>query len=122
MKEKIKILSISKRDYRSEFIFPKEQILFGILREFLIKLGFDEGEEYGVNSLGRPFSEETERPILDKEEDINNYNQKVENYANDIYSVDIIYFSDKVTIILNYREDKQKEIGDALAGLSYEEN
>ena len=42
MTEKIKLLGISKNDYRNTFGFPKEQKFFNILRKFLTKLGFEE--------------------------------------------------------------------------------
>ncbi len=119
--EKIKILSISKRDYRSEFGFPKEQKLFEILRQFLINLGFDKNKEWGVMSLGRTYDSEKHEYNLNQEDSIDTYSNIINNYTSEDYSVDIIYFDKKVFVILNYKEDKQKEIGEALKDLIIEE-
>jgi hypothetical protein len=39
--KKIKIQGITKAKHRSEFIFPKEQGFFEIIRKFLVELGLD---------------------------------------------------------------------------------
>ena len=122
MKNKIKILSISKRSHRSELRFPKEQKLFDILRKFLINLGFDVDDEFSVEGIGRPYNnQEDGEIIMNKEEEIKKYKEMIANYTNKDYSVDIIYFSEKVFVIINYKKDKQKQISDALKDLIYEE-
>jgi len=119
MKNKIKILEISKNEHRSLFSFPKEQKLFGIIRNVLlktIKLNLDSFERDHILGFGFP-EDETGHPVLDKEEDIKKYNEQIFNFSNENYSVDIIFFSKKVTIIFNYTEDKQKEISKVFEGV-----
>lgn len=109
--EKINFISLSKSPYRSEYTFRKEQQMFEFVRNFLIDLGFEESR---VNSFGRPIDKNTEEAILDKEESIDNYVDRIDNFGNDVYSVDIISFSEKMVLVINSREDKQKEIVEAL--------
>ena len=110
-KEKIKILGISKRKNRSEYIFPKEQKLFGIIREILYELDFEDGPNDDVESIGRPrdkwehVERDKENNIFDKE-----YNEKIINLESKKYSVDIIFFSKKVVLIFHYKKDLQQEI------------
>lgn len=110
--EKIKILGISKWENRSQYDFPKEQKLFGIIREILYGLGFENGNYDYVESFGRPWSEETERAILDKEDNINSrdYTEKITSFTTEDYSLDIIFFSKKVVLIFHYCKDRQAEI------------
>ncbi|MEX0920334.1 MAG: hypothetical protein WDZ69_01995 [Candidatus Pacearchaeota archaeon] len=107
---KVKILSISKNEKRSLYAFKKEQNLFNIIREILIKLDFEKNP--WLLGLGRPWDEESEEPILNKEDDINSedYNERIQNFQNKNYSVDIIFFINKVVIIFNYNKDMQQEI------------
>jgi hypothetical protein len=119
--KKIKIIGISKNNSRTQLTFPKEQKLFSILREFLRRLQFDEDEEYGIQIIGRQYKESEGKYDLSYEDDISKYNESIESYKSKDYSVDIIYFSEKVVVILNYFEDMQKEIGDALENLIKEE-
>ena len=105
--EKIKIVSLSKSDFRSEYVFRKEQIFFEFVRKFLVDLGF---EDYEFKSLGRPYSESEGDYLVDKEEDIKNYVDRMDTFGNEKYFVDIIYFSQKIHLIINSREDKQQEI------------
>ena len=118
MKNKIKILSISKRDYRSEFIFPKEQKVFKIIIEFLSRLGFTDDDE-AFYHFGKRWDKEHQFQTEDEDE-IKNYNDRIDNFSNKDYAVDVIFFSKKVVLILNYKKDKQKEIARALEGLIYE--
>jgi adenylate kinase family enzyme len=111
MSEKIILLSISKYPYRSEFGFPKEQKFFDILRKFLWKLGFEE-EDINISGHGRPWSEG--EPISDKEDNIKKYINKIYNFNNKNYSVDIIYFDKEIYLIINSKQNKQKIISKAL--------
>ena len=112
MSEKIQMLNVSKSDYRNEFGFPKEQKFFGILRKFLIKLGFKE-DEY-LLGYGRPWDQSDEKPILDKENNIKKYFNRIDNYRDKEYSIDIIYFDKEVTLIINSKKNKQQFISEAL--------
>ena len=111
IENKIKLLSISKYPYRSEFSFPKEQKFFHILREFLWKLGFEE-EDINISGHGRPWKEG--EPISDIEDNIKKYINKIYNFSNKSYSADIIYFDKEVVLIINSRQDKEKIISKAL--------
>lgn len=112
MTEKIKMLSISKSDYRNEFGFPKEQKFFEIIRKFLIKLGFKE-DKY-ILGYGRPWNQSEEEPILDKEYNIKKYVNKIDNYRDKNYSIDIVYFYNEVVLIINSKQDKQQIISKAI--------
>lgn len=118
-KEKIKILGISKNKKRSVFTFPKEQKLFGIIRNALIKLGFENTKVFGFGCL---YDEETEEPVQDKEghfveAKIEEYKEDIFNFINEKYSIDIIFFSKKVSVIFNYQKDRQREIAKAFRGV-----
>ncbi|MBI4116934.1 hypothetical protein HY449_04280 [Candidatus Pacearchaeota archaeon] len=112
MAEKIELLSVSKSDYRNEFGLPKEQKFFEIVRKFLWKLGFEE-DKY-LLGYGRPWEESTEEPILNKENNIKKYVNKIDNYRNKNYSVDIIYFDKEVVLIINSKTNKQQVISKVL--------
>ncbi len=116
IENKIKLLSISKYPYRSEFSFPKEQKFFEILRNFLIKLGFEKGDSMydgSILAIGKPIDKD-DLPIMDKEDNIKKYINKIYNFSNKSYSADIIYFDKEVVLIINSRQDKQKIISKAL--------
>jgi hypothetical protein len=124
MQNKIKILSISKSESRSEFSFPKEQKFFEIIRNFLIKLGFEKGDSMyngSILAIGRPIDED-DRPIVDKEDNIKKYRGFSRNYSNKDYSVDVIYFKDKIVLIVNYKKDKQQIVSEALGNFVLENN
>jgi hypothetical protein len=108
MKQKetnIKIKSISKTPFRSKYGFKKEQKLFSFLRKFLVDLGLK-----NADSIGIYVDEKTENYVWDKEDKIFEYNERIENFSNKEYSVDIIYFAKKVELIINSKKDKQQEI------------
>ncbi len=111
MNGKIELFGISKYPHRSEFGFPKEQKFFEILREFLWKLGFEK-EDISISGHGRPWMEG--EPISDKEDNIKKYINKIYNFSNKEYSIDIIYFDKEVYLIINSKKDKQNVISNAL--------
>jgi hypothetical protein len=118
-KDKIGILEINKNERRSVFTFPKEQKLFGIIRNILMKLGF---ENQQIFEFGCLYDEETEEPVQDEdghlvEAKIERYNERIFNFINKEYSIDLIFFSKKVSMILNYNKDKQKEISKVFEGV-----
>ena len=117
--EEIKILEINKNEHRSIFSFPKEQKLFEIIRNILMKLEFENESVYDFGCL---IDEETEEPVMDVEghlveAKIERYNEKVFNFSNNDYSIDIIFFSEKVSLIFNYKEDKQQKLSKVFEGL-----
>jgi hypothetical protein len=109
--KKLKLLGISKFPHRSLYAFPREQKLFEIIREILFKLKFEDGPNREVESFGRPEDDRGEK-ILNEEENIKNknYNERIIDFANENYSIDIIFFSKKVVLIFNYKKDRQQEI------------
>ncbi|MBI2057163.1 hypothetical protein HYT91_02820 [Candidatus Pacearchaeota archaeon] len=117
---KIKILGISKNEHRSEYLFPKEQKLFNIIREMLKKLNFENRFD-NIESFGRPANEGGET-MWDKENDIKEYNERIINFESKDYSMDIIFFSKRVVLIFNYKEDKQQEIAKILDKFILEED
>lgn len=109
--KKIKLVSISKSEFRSEYVFKKEQKFFDTLRGVLKDLGFD---EFNIRIVGRPFNEKLGDYVFSKEEHIKNYIDRIDKYHNNEYSVDVIYFTQKIHVIINSREDKQQEIAEKL--------
>lgn len=112
---RIKILGVSKNEHRSIFSFPKEQKLLEIIRNVLMKLGF-EGDE-SLFEFGSQWNAKTKQHIVGKEENIKNYNEEIFNFSDENYSVDIIFFSKKVVLIFNYKEDKQQELSKVFEGI-----
>jgi len=112
--KKIRLLSISKNEHRSEYSFLREQKFFEMIRNLLLRLGFEKND--WVNGFGRPWDEETEKPILKKENDIlsKDYDEQIITFSNYNYSIDIIFFSKKIFVIFNYKKDMQQEISKAL--------
>ena len=92
-----------------EFLKLKEQKFFNILREFLTKLGFDKNDPFLIG-IGRPWDEETESPILNKEENIEKYSDRIDNFFSKDYSIDVIYFSKKVVLIINIKNKNKLQI------------
>ncbi len=111
--KKIKIQGIHKSKYRSEFIFPKRQGFFEIIRKFLVELGFDMNQDL-IYSIGKPFDKKTGEFIMDKEQSINFYVDINNNYSNNDYSIDIIYFKKKIVLIINYKTNKQQFVSKML--------
>jgi hypothetical protein len=109
--EKIRIKSISKSEFRSCYHFEKVQYFFEFMRNFLIDLGFDSNH---IKFYGLEFSEKEGEYSLDREESIGDYVDKLDNFKNETYSVDIIAFSDRMITIINSKEDKQQEIVEKL--------
>lgn len=107
--QKIKLKSISKTPLRSKYSFRKQQKIFSFLREFLVELGLK-----NANSIGIYYDEEKDNYVWDKEDNISEYKETIENFSNKEYSVDIIYFSKSVELILNSRKDKQQRISEIL--------
>lgn len=103
-------LSVSKSENRSKYSFEKKQVFFTIMSKVLSDLGF---EERIIRPLGRPWDEEQEGIDMSKEVKINTYKDKIENFSNENYSVDIIYFSKTIFVIFNSKENKQQEIANA---------
>jgi len=95
MTDKIKIIGISKNEHRSEYSFPKNRNSFRVIRDLLIELNFDEEDVYHY------FSDLIDSDI---------YNEETFGFYCEKYSVDIIFFSKRVVLIFNYKEDKQQEI------------
>ena len=119
MKEKIKVLGINKNEHRSVFSFPKEQKLFGIIRNILMNLGFKKESVYDFGCL---IDEESEEPTKDEkghmiEAKIERYDEGIFNFSNNNYSVDIIFFSKQVSLIFNYKQDKQQELSKVFEGI-----
>lgn len=111
--KKIKILGISKTKCRSEFIFPKKQEFFEVIRRFLFELGFGEDEDF-ISSIGKSFDKKTGEFIMDKEQSIKASVDITHNYSNKDYSIDIIYFKKKIVLIVNYKIDKQQIVSRVL--------
>ena len=59
--EKMKLVSLSKSPYRSEYIFRKEQFLFEFIRNFSVDLGLK--DNLWVKSIGRPIDKETDQTV-----------------------------------------------------------
>jgi hypothetical protein len=108
--KKIKLLAVHKNEQRSEYVFPREQKLFSIIRDILPKLGFKDNSHH-ITWFGRPVDKRGES-VLDKEESIKDkfYNERISNFSNEDYSIDIIFFSKKVVLIFNYKKDRQQKI------------
>jgi len=110
-KEEIKLLSVKKSPYRSEYVFPKKQQFFKMMRNVLAKFGFD---WYEIENLGRPWDEKIKDFALDKELKIKEVVEEIDSYDNEKFSVEIIYFSHKIYLIINSKEDEQKKIAKIL--------
>ncbi|MEA3414407.1 MAG: hypothetical protein U9Q99_02685, partial [Nanoarchaeota archaeon] len=98
-----------KNSFRSKYSFRKQQKVFSFLRKFLVKLGLENADAIGIY-----YNEENDNYTWDKEDKISEYNEKIENFSNKNYSVDIIYFSKTVELIINYKKDKQQIISNIL--------
>ena len=104
--EKIKLLGVSKSGEHNKYEFPKEQKLFGILRQFLKEIG----AWYMGDSLGRPLDKKSGESIYGKEESIKNYIDKEFRFHNKEYCIDIIFGKSRVFLFIHTKKDKQQEI------------
>jgi len=120
--ERIKLIGISKNERRSEYTFPKEQKIFGIIRSILRKLNF-ENQFNDLESFARPADEGGET-IWEKEDKItgDKYNERILDFYNDKYYVHTIFFSKKVVLLFHYNEDKQQEIAKVIEKFVIEED
>lgn len=106
---KLKLKSVSKTPFRSKYAFNKQQKVFSFLRNFLIEIGLKDAESIGIY-----YNEKEYKHVWNKENRISKYNEKIENFSNKEYSIDIIYFSKKVELIINSRKDRQQTISKIL--------
>ncbi len=108
---KIKLLGISKSKKHNKYEFPKNQAVFGILRQFLKEIGIKDYEEYG---FGRAVDKKTGDSILNKEENIKNYIDKEFRFNNEEYCIDIVFGKSKVFLFIHTEKDKQQEIANII--------
>jgi len=104
---KLKILGISKSEFRSCYTVEKNQDCFKFIRDFIRELKIDTPYPYGVILNEDDIA-------TDKEEKIEEYFDKIDNFRNDEYSIDVIAFKEKMIVVINSKEDKQQEIAGIL--------
>jgi len=104
----IKLLGIGKSENYSCYIFPKEQAVFPVLREFLQWMHVPDAQYAGA--LGKPLDHG--EPLYDApDEDIAEYIDYKKTFENEEKDhIDIIFGSKKVFLIINTAKDKQQEI------------
>jgi hypothetical protein len=103
--EKQKIVGISKSEFRSCYYFEKKQSFFSFVRAFLSDLGF---VDIHVKHYGLKYSDK-EGDYTNEFEDIKKYS-KLENFQNEIYSVDLFPLSNRMVMIIHYKKDKQQAV------------
>ncbi|MGD9276751.1 MAG: hypothetical protein PVJ67_06285 [Candidatus Pacearchaeota archaeon] len=108
-KEKIKLLSICKGEYRSEYSFQKNTNSIITIRDILIDLGFEEPE------IVHYFDDIFDNQNLEK------YNQETSGFWTKDYSVNIIFFEKEINLIFNYNKDNQEKISKAINKFTLEE-
>ena len=86
-----------------------------MIREVGKKLGLDDGKEFGLSSFGKIVTQD-EEIVINKEENILDYVDRVDSYRNEDLSMDIVFRKDKVFVIFNYKKDMQQKISDIFGG------
>jgi ribosomal protein L37AE/L43A len=112
--KKVKVLGVSKNERRSEYVFPKEQDVFEIVRRVLVALGFE--NDYGFKTLGRPYNERTGRFVMKDEVSIKSrgYRSKTINFSSKRYFIEVIFSQKNVVLRINYNKDEQQRIAKLL--------
>lgn len=107
---KLKYKGFSKSPTRSLYAFPKVQEFFSFMLNVLLGLGFKENGD--ITGFGRPCGNERQKPIWWKEFDINLsiFDQKLINFSNKEYSIDIVFFSEKIVVIFNHKRYRQQKL------------
>lgn len=103
------MMGVKKSPYRNEYLFPKEQQFFIIIRKLLEELNFDweDFETFG-------FETDEDDDVTKNEVDIKSIKDEINNFTNKDYSIDIIFLSKKIHVIINSHSDKQNEIANIL--------
>ncbi len=108
MMEKILLRSVRKGELRSVFSFNKRWETVDAINDIVIKLGFDEDPEYNLKDLIYGCREPGPKFTIEELSD------EVYNIVNEKYSIDVFLGEVKIIMIINSREDKQKEIAEAV--------
>lgn len=85
MVNKLKLLGTGNKENRFFYIFEKDKIFFSLFPKFLIGCDFE--------NLG-----------LYEDEDISFSENKVENFKNDFYDIDVIFTCNRVILIIRTDE------------------
>ena len=104
--KKLKLLGIKKSENYNYYIFPKEQKFFEIVRAILKDIGYPVIEWKGY---GRPVDKKFREPIFSKEEKIEEYVDKMQNFGfKGKEHIEIIFGKDKVFLMIHTKKDKQQ--------------
>lgn len=96
MNKKLKVIGSGNKEGRFFFIFNKEESFFGLFSSFLINCGF--------RNLGIYEYYQEEKP------DIKLFNNKVENFKNEEYDIDIIYTNNSIILIIRTNQENYKSL------------
>jgi hypothetical protein len=86
MDGKLKLVGSGNEGNRNFFILSKEDSFFSLFPLFLIGCG--------IKNIGIYEDYQEDKP------DINSFNNKIENFKNEEYDIDLIYTSDKIILIV----------------------
>jgi len=108
---KIKLLGTKKSEKCNYYVFAKEQKFFSIARKSLLDLEID---NYDANEFARPCDKKYGEPIMNEEDFIQDYYDKIFTFNNKKYFITIIFGKEKVFLIINTISDKQEEVSKIL--------
>jgi len=105
-KKKIKILSVSKDDYKQIWRFERSQAFMPSILQFLVDIGFTKKDFEIRFFFGIPHEEDEEldesyikEPFSKKYLSIDLFNQDIYSFSKKDLDVELIFFNDKIELI-----------------------
>ena len=83
---KTRLLGSGNKGKRSYFILEKDDSFFSLFPKFLLGCGFKELDEYDN--------------LEEEKKDISDYTNRVENYKNAEYDIDVVFTQDRIVLIV----------------------
>ena len=103
-KEKPKLISTGNDGYRYRYEIRKKNSFKKLFLDFMKELGFDKKEDLFYFNKTYEFDKESgEEELVNR--DITKINNHVENYRNDKFDVDLIYFEKTIVIVVRTGEN-----------------
>lgn len=92
----MKLTGSGNSEGRFFYIFDKDMTFFSLFPKFLLGCGF---EDFGVYE-----------DYQEKVPEINKIENKIENFKNSEYDIDVIYTSDKIILIIRTEDKNRKNL------------
>lgn len=99
----MKLIGSGNKEERSYYIFEKDKTFFSLFPKFLLGCGFENLKEY--------------EDYQEKIPDINTFENKVENFKNQNYDIDIVFTHNRIIIIIRTKQENKKNVATGIQSM-----